>query len=100
MKQILFTSLFMFTSYLSFSQLIQYELKLQDVITQDDSKKIADPIRETFNHFTEPHKFQVKFDSENSSFLILSTIVVDETEMKLIMDKHEKTILKFNATKL
>lgn len=90
----------LFISNVFYAQLIKYEIKLKDVTTRDQAKVITDPIRETFNNFKEPYKFQVKFDAQKGIFEILSNIFVDEAELTLVLDKHGQTLIFFNTTKL
>ena len=97
MKKLLLLICLIF-SFECFCQLTKYEIKIDGVNKPELAKQVTDPLRIAFNHYSEPLKFNVRFDDNTDTFEILSTLKVEKEEIVLLLEKHNYSLLSFIIT--
>ncbi|MGV3631309.1 MAG: hypothetical protein ACO1O6_08885 [Bacteroidota bacterium] len=99
MKTLLIYGVFLFVSTSCFSQKYSYSFRLAENTSVDYLKQVYDPIRETFNNFTDPFQNVLNFDYETRMFSIASEIDITREELEIVLQKHQYSIHVFNKTK-
>ncbi len=99
MKTLLIYGVFLLLSTSCFSQKFNYSFKLNENTSVDYLKLVYDPIRETFNNFSDPFQNVLDFNYETRTFSIASEIDITREDLELILQKHQYSILTFNKTK-
>ncbi|MCE3295366.1 MAG: hypothetical protein K0R65_1080 [Crocinitomicaceae bacterium] len=99
MKTLLIYGVFFFISTSCFSQKYNYSFKLNENVSADYVKLVYDPIRQTFNNFTNPFQNVLNFDYDSRTFSIASEIDITREELDIVLQKHQYSINTFNKTK-
>ena len=99
MKTLLILGLFLLASTACFSQKYNYSFKLNGNVPAEYVKLVYDPIRQTFNNFTDPFQNVLNFDYETQTFNIASEVDITREELDIVLQKHQYSINTFNKTK-